>query len=325
MKGRILGRYMVALIAAVLAASIPAPAEAQTDWPKGPVRIIVPFPPGGANDTGARPYAEALTRMFGQPFVIENKGGAGGSVGLETVIRSKPDGYTYCMCGSTVISTTSNLRKVSYKAEDIDAIAITAMYLSGLMISNKLPVSDLREFIAYARANPGRSTYGSSGVGSPSELRMKYLGLLTGTEMTHVPYNGNAAALADLLSSTIDSLIEVNGFPHVKAGKLKMIAMFTEERHPDFPDVPTMNELGYAAVNTPIWQGFYGPMGIPEEIRVKMHKAVSEISLQPDLKARLLSIGFAARVIPLAEMRKFYLDDDAVYKKIIREAKITID
>ena len=302
-----------------------APAAAQTDWPKGPVRVIVPFPPGGANDAGARPYAEALSRMLGQPFVVENRSGAGGSVGLETVIRSKPDGYTFCMCGSTVITTTSNLRKVSYKAEDIDAIAITAMYLSGLMISAKLPVSTFQEFIAYAKANPGKLTYGSSGVGSPGELRMKYLDRLAGTEMTHIPYNGNAPALTDLLAGTIDSLIEVNGFPHVKAGKLKMVAMFTEQRHPDFPDVPTINELGYAPANTPIWQGFYGPMGIPEEIRVKMHKAVSEISMQPELKARLLSMGFGTTVIPLADMRRFYLEDDALYKRIIRETGITVD
>lgn len=313
------------LCLAILAIAPALPAAAQSDWPRGPVRVIVPFPPGGANDAGARPYAEALSRMLNQPFVVENRGGAGGSVGLETAIRSRPDGYTFCMCGSTVITTTSNLRKVSYKAEDIDAIAITAMYLSGLMIRDSLPVTNFQEFIAYAKANPGKSTYGSSGVGSPGELRMKYLSLLTGTEMTHIPYTGNGPALIDLLSGTIDSLIEINGFPHVKAGKLRMIAMFTERRHPDFPTIPTLNELGYAPANTPVWQGFYGPMGIPEEIRAKMNKAVSEISAQPEMRARMLAIGFEPRIISLADMRKFYLDDDALYKKIIREAKITID
>jgi tripartite-type tricarboxylate transporter receptor subunit TctC len=312
-------------LAAALALGIALPASAQTDWPKGPVRVVVPFPPGGANDAVARPYAEQLTRLLGQPFVVENRAGAGGSVGLESVIRSKPDGYTLCMCASTVISSTSNLRKVSYKAEDIDAIAITTMYLSGLMISNQMPVKNFQEFMAYVKANPGKVTYGSSGVGSPGELRTKYLDLLAGTRMTHVPYNGNAQALTDLLAGTIDSLIEVNGFPHVKAGRLKLIAMFTEQRHPDFPDIPTINELGYAQANTPIWQGFYGPMGIPEEIRAKLHKTVAEISEQPELKARLLTMGFATRTIPLAEMRKFYLDDDALHKKIIREANIKID
>ncbi len=317
-----IGRYALAVLFAV---SVAAPAHAQTDWPKGPVKIIVPFPPGGANDAVARPYADALSRTLGQPFVVENRAGAGGSVGLETVIRAKPDGYTFCMCGSTVITATSNLRKVSYKAEDIDAIAIATMYLAGLMISNKLPVANFQEFIAYAKANPGKVTYGSSGVGSPGELRTKYLGILSGTDMTHIPYNGNAPALTDLLAGTIDSLIEVNGFPHVRAGKLKLIAMFAEQRHPDFPDVPTLNELGFPQVNTPIWLGFYGPMGIPEEIRARLHKAVAAISAQPELQARLLPMGFVPRTIPLAEMRKFYLDDDALYKKIISETKISID
>lgn len=297
----------------------------ETDWPKGPVKVVVPFPPGGANDTVARPYAQALSQLLGQPFVIENRGGAGGAIAVESVVKAKPDGYTLCMCASTVISTVSNLRKVPYSAADVDAIAMTTMYISGLIISPKVPASDFKAFMAHSKANPGKVTYGGSGVGSPTELRMKYLGALTGTEFLNVPYNGNAAALNDLLAGVIDSIIELNGFPHVKAGKLKMVALFAQKRHPDFPDVPTIDELGYPQVNTPIWQGFYGPLGIPEPIREKLNKAVAEINTRPEMQAKLLEMGFETRSLPLKELKEFYLADDALYKKIIREQKISVD
>lgn len=140
-----------------------------------------------------------------------------------------------------------------------------------------------------------------------------------------MPYNGNAAALNDLLSGVIDAIIELNGFPHVKAGKAKLIAMFADKRHPDFPDVPTIDELGYPQVNTPIWQGFYGPNGIPDPIREKLNKAIAEINTRPDLQAKLLEMGFATHNLPLKELKEFYLADDALYKKIIREQKITVD
>jgi tripartite-type tricarboxylate transporter receptor subunit TctC len=156
-------------------------------------------------------------------------------------------------------------------------------------------------------------------------LRIKNLGALAGLDMVHVPYNGNAPALNDLLAGVIDAIVELNGFPHVKAGKLRMLAMFADQRHPDFPDVPTMSELGYPDVNTPIWQGFYAPMGVPDPIREKMNKAVAEIAAQPDMQRKLLEMGFVTRTMPLPELRAFYLADDALYKKIIREQKITID
>lgn len=318
-------RNLLVGMAALIGLLAAAPAGAQTDWPKGPVRVIVPFPPGGANDTGARPYADALSRMFGQPFVVENRGGAGGTVGLESVLRSKPDGYTFCMCASTVVSTVGNLRKTSYQAADVDPIAMTAMYVSGLLVGPKNPATTFAEFIAYAKANPGKIAYGSSGVGSPTELRMKFLGTILGLDMVHVPYNGNAAALNDLLGGTLDAIIELNGFPHVKAGKLKILAMFADKRHPEFPDTPTMAELGYPQVATPIWQGFYGPHGIPQAIREKMNQAVAEISAQPEIQAKLLAMGLVTRSLKLPELRDFYLADDALHKKIIADAKITID
>jgi len=313
------------LLAALLLAGTPAQGQTQTDWPTAPVRVVVPFPPGGANDMVARPYADALSQMLKQPFVVENRGGAGGTVGLESVLRAPPDGYTFCMCASTVISTVANLRKVSFTAKDVDPVAMTTIYLSGLLTGPKMPATSFEEFIRYAKANPGKVIYGSSGVGSPTELRMKYLGVLAGIEMVHVPYNGNAQGLVDLLAGSIDAIVELNGFPHVKTGKLRMLAFFGDERHPDFPDVPTMAEVGYPTVNTPIWQGFYAPPGIPQPIREKMNRAVADISARPAMQQKLLAMGLLTRSMPLDELRAFYLADDAANKKIIREANIRID
>jgi len=321
-------RRLALSLAASLILALPlatAHAQSDTDWPRTAVKVVVPFPPGGANDTVARPYAQALSQIFGQSFVVENRGGAGGAIGVESVIRSKPDGYTLCMCASTVISTVSNLRKVPFQATDFDPIAITTMYVSGLMIGPKNTAKDFKEFLAHAKANPGKVSYGGSGVGSPTDFRMKYLGGITGTEFLSVPYNGNAPALNDLLAGAIDSIIELNGFPHVKAGKLRMLALFADQRHPDFPDVPTIGELGYPQVNLPIWQGFYGPVGIPEPIKQKLNKAIAEINTRPDMKAKLLEMGFVPRTMTVAEVKKFYLDDDAEYKKVIREQKIAVD
>ena len=324
----ILSRYLALSVTVVLCLVTlvwSAHAQSDTDWPKAAVKVVVPFPPGGANDTVARPYSQALSQIFGQTFVVENRGGAGGAIGVESVIRSKPDGYTLCMCASTVITTVSNLRKVPFQAPDFDPIAITTMYVSGLMTGPKNTAKDFKEFLAYAKANPGTVAYGGSGVGSPTDFRMKYLGGITGIEFLSVPYNGNAPALNDLLAGAIDAIIELNGFPHVKAGKLKMLALFADQRHPDFPDVPTIGELGFPQVNLPIWQGFYGPVGIPEAIKQKLNKAIAEINDRPDMKARLLEMGFVPRSMTVAEVKKFYLDDDAAYKKVIREQKIAVD
>jgi tripartite-type tricarboxylate transporter receptor subunit TctC len=315
---------MLLFAAALLLGAAPA-AWAQTDWPKGPVKVVVPFPPGGANDMVARPYADALSQLLGHPFIVENRGGAGGTVGLESVLRSPPDGYTFCMCASTVISTVANLRKVAFTEKDVDPIAMTTMYLSGLITGPKNPATTFAEFIAYAKANPGKVVYGSSGVGSPTELRMKYLGVLAGIDTVHVPYNGNAQGLTDLLGGSIDAIIELNGFPHVKTGKLRMLAFFGDARHPDFPDVPTIAEVGYPMANTPIWQGFYGPPGMPQPIREKLNRSVAEISGRPEMKQKLLALGMVTRSLPLDELKAFYLADDATNKKIIKEAGIKID
>jgi tripartite-type tricarboxylate transporter receptor subunit TctC len=302
-----------------------APAAADPDWPRQPVKLVVPFPPGGANDTVARPYAQALSQLFGQQFVVENRGGAGGAIGFESVIRSKPDAYTLCMCASTVMTTVANLRKVPFHVGELDPIAVATMYISGLMVGPRNTAKDFAEFVAQAKASPGKIVYGSSGVGSPTEFRMKYLAGLTGAEFLNVPYSGNAPALNDLLAGVIDAIIELNGFPHVKAGKLRMLALFADQRHPDFPNVPTIGELGYPQVNLPIWQGFFGPLGIPEVIKEKLNKAVNEIGARPEMRARLLEMGFITRAMTVKESRDFYLADDAHYKKVIKEQKISVD
>ena len=222
------------------------PALAQGTWPTRPVKLILPYAPGGATDFIGRPWAEKLQQAFGQPFVIDNRGGASGAIGTEAAARSTPDGYTLLLTPGATLTVLPLLRKVGYDArKDFVPVADVGDLVCGFVIVPSLGITSIKELVDYARKNPGKLAYGSAGLGTYSHMRIEMLKLKAGIDILHVPYRGSADALNDLLSGQVQMMNEINVLPHVKAGKLKLLDINYGTRHPDFPDVPTLTEAGY--------------------------------------------------------------------------------
>lgn len=248
--------------AGLAAASLPRPAIGQAPWPNRPVKIIVPYAPGGATDTLARPWADKLTQAFGQPFVIDNRGGASGTIGAEAAARSVPDGYTFLHCPNAVLNVVPQLRKVGYDPrKDFTPVGRLGDLHCGFVVPTSLGLNSLAEVIDYAKKNPGKLAYGSAGLGTSSQMRIEMLKLKTGIDVLHVPYRGAADALNDLLSGQVQIMNEINVLSHVKAGKLKLLCINHEKRNPEFPGVKTLTELGYPNADVPIWGRFRGRRG----------------------------------------------------------------
>jgi tripartite-type tricarboxylate transporter receptor subunit TctC len=278
----------------VVAALVPAMASAQVPpWPNKPIRIISPFPPGGGTDAFARPLAAKLTQQLGQPVIIENRGGAGGTIGADIAAKAAPDGYTFLMGAVHHTVAVAAYKKLPYDLER-DLVPVTAAgYVPDVLVAGpKTNVADLREFIKYAKANPGKVDYGSSGNGTTRHLAGEIFNSMTGTTLVHVPYKGSGPAMTALLSGEIDVVFEGLGSasPQIRAGKIRALAVTSAQRSPAFPDVPTMTELGIAFESLS-WYGLWAPAGTSPEIIQKMQAEVAKALHSPELKAVWASQG----------------------------------
>lgn len=303
-------------------------ALAQNDWPNRPVRIIVPYPAAASTDNIARPLAERLSAAFGQQFVVENRGGAGGALGAEMMAKAQPDGYTIMVTPQTPIVVLPSLRKMPYDpVKDFMPIARMSEVITGFAVHPSLGVKSLKEFITLAKNNPGKFTFVSAGVGTITHLRGEMLKIMAGIDLLHVPYRGNGEALPDLLAGNVHSMFEAVVFPYVKSGKLTLLAVVDDERHPDFPDAPTIKESGFPDYDMPIWFGAYAPQGTPPVILARLHKEISRIHADKELYSKLMTMGM--RVYSKAdtpeEMAKRIADQTKVYADIIRKANVTIN
>jgi tripartite-type tricarboxylate transporter receptor subunit TctC len=271
-------------------------ALAAEPYPSRSIRLIVPFPPAGITDLSARLIADALRAKFGQPVIVENKPGANGVLGLREMLKSPADGYTLMMgtVGSTVIGYAIDPKPLFDPMRDMVPIAGTAEYATAMVVNNKMPVNSVKEFVDYAKANPGKLTFGSTGVGALDFLASELLMKETGIKMVHVPYKGGPAALNDLLGGNINVILEV--FPvvmeQIKSHAIKGLAVTSPYRLPSVPDLPTFKELGMPGVTLTGWLGLYGPPNMPEDIREKLGAAVTQIVKQPDIQAKFRQIGF---------------------------------
>jgi len=304
------------------------PALAQADYPTHPVRIIIPYPAGGSTDIIARPLAERLSKSLGQQFVVENRGGAGGMIGAEALAKSAPDGYTIMISPQTPLVVLPSFRKANYDpVRDFIPIGRMTEQVGGLAVHTSLGVKTLAEFVALPKRRPGEISFVSAGPGTVTHLRGELLKLMAGIDLLHVPYKGNGEALPDLLAGNTHAMFEAVVLPYVKAGRLTLLCIVSDERHPDFPDTPTIKEAGYPDYDAPLWFGAYAPRGTPQPILDKLVREIARIHDDAEFRERQMSFGM--RVYPKAEtpeeIAKRMAAQAVVFADIIKKAGITAE
>lgn len=292
------------------------------------VKLIVPFPPGGGTDTVARPLAAKLSQVLGQQFVIENRGGAGGTIGAAVAAKSPPDGYTvllYSVHGAVAASAYKNL---PYDLEkDLLPVTTAAIFPDVLVAANRVPAKTLPELVAFAKANPGKINCGSAGNGTSRHLSCEMFKLQAGIEATHVPYKGTGPATTALLAGEIDYIFEALGSaaPFIRAGTVRPIAVTSAKRSPSFPDIPTAIESGLPGFEVTSWYGLWMPAGTPRAIVQKLQAAVAKAFEDADLRSLWFKLGAEPGGASPEEFRDLVSRDVAKWGRIVREAHINVE
>ncbi len=314
---------LIGIAVAMVTSVVSMTAQAESTWPARPVSIIVPFAPGGGTDIGTRIVANKLAQLWGQSVVIENRGGAGGNVGLELAARAKPDGYTFFTGNVGTQSINPTLyRKLNYNPDTAFApIGQFAELPFVLVVTNSLPAKTAQELVVLAKAKPDSLNYASSGNGGSPHLSAETFKIATGTKIVHVPYKGGGAAMADLISGNVQmlfaSVLETSG--HVKAGKLRALAITTKYRVAALPDVPTLEESGIKGAESGSWLGLLAPAGVPQTIIDKVSRDIQAVVAMPEVKDKLLAQGAIAKGGSPDDFRKLIASDREKYARIIRE------
>jgi tripartite-type tricarboxylate transporter receptor subunit TctC len=315
-------RHLLAAGAAALA----APALAQAPWPNRPIRLVVPYPPGGASDIAGRLQAQVLQEGLGSAVVVDNRAGAGGTIGTAHVAQSAPDGYTIMMASpSSHLGAPLLFRNPGYEGvDDFTAIATFATGTAMVCVHPALPVRTIPELIAHARANPGKLNYGSAGAGGANHM----LGVLfmqrTGVELTHVPYRGAAPALADLIAGNIQLVFDSYSgvIPAVRAGQVRALAVTSPTRWPLAPEFPTVQEQGIADYDLPSFSAVMGPRGIPEPIVARMNSVINEGLKNPALVERLAANGNAPYPMTPAEFAALMRGQRTRWQELVRASGV---
>ena len=315
------------LQSAASAAAVPSLAWAQA-YPAKAVRLVVPFPAGGATDLFARVLSLKMGDKLAQSVVVENRPGAGGTIGSDLVAKSVADGYTLLLATSSTHSIGPALNpKMPYDAQaDFTPVSHVGNAPSIMLVPNSAPANSVKEWVEYARKNPGRLNFGSSGNGTIVHLTAEVFKAQAGLFIVHIPYRGTALAIPDLVSGKLDVMFDSlpTGLPHVRDGRLKALAVTSAKRSPLAPDLPAISEVvpGFES-NT--WFGLYGPKGLPNDIRDKVSAAVQQVLQDADIKDRLARLGIEPVDGNATQFAQMVQADAAKWKKIIAERKITID
>lgn len=320
---RVVGRRIVALVAAAL---LCAHAAAQP-WPDKPIRLVVNFPPGGVADTLARAIAPGVAETLKQPVVVENKPGANGSIGADAVAKSPPDGYTFLVSSGGAMTVDPFLYpNLPYDTQkDLTPVASLAVVRVFLLVHPSVPVRNLNEFLAYARANPGKLSYGSAGSGSSPHLAGEMLKRAAGINATHIPYKGAAPALNDLLGGQVQFMFDPGpGLQHVAAGKLVALGVASGKRAAKYPDVATLDELG-VRVDADTTFGVYAPGGTSPAIIERMNREINRTLGSPALIDNMARLGGDVAPLTIAEFVSRQAADRARYGAFIKEAGIKVD
>ena len=305
-------------------------AMAQAQWPERPVRVVVPFPAGGATDLVSRVITQRMSQDLGQQMLVDNKAGAGGTIGSAEVARAAPDGYTVLFTTSSTHAISPHLMpRLSYDAtKDFTPVAHLANAPSVLLVTSSLPVKNLAEFIAYAKANPGKLNYATSGNGTVVHLNSLAFSAQAGVEMTHVPYKGTAQSIPDLVSGQVQVLFDSlpTGMPHVVSGKVRALGVTSEKRTALAPDLPALAESGLPGFSSVTWFGVYLPAGAPPALVDRVNQAFTRAVQSPEVKATLAKQGIdtAAPGTP-AQFSAMVKADSARWAEVIRKHKISIE
>ena len=320
-----LGAAGSAIAAGMTGASRRALAQS-AGWPDKPVRLILPYAPGGATDLIARPWAEKLTQEFKQQFIIENRGGAGGMIGTEAVSKAAPDGYTFLLTPGATLSIMPLMRQTAYDpVKSFISVGRVGDLVCGFTVHPSLGVKTFKEMVEYAKKNPGKISFGSAGLGTTTHLRIETLKYKAGIDILHVPYRGSADALNDLLPGTVQMMNEINVIQHVKAGKLILLNVNYPTRHPDFPDIPTLTEVGIPNADVPVWYAVWAPAGTPIDIVEKFHAKIVEIARSDEMIKRMREINVVVPVQTRAEIADYLLSDTKANAEVIKAANIKLE
>jgi tripartite-type tricarboxylate transporter receptor subunit TctC len=319
---------LASVISALIATLLVAPTSHAQSYPNKPIKLIVPVAAGGGADMIARTVAERMGRGLGHNLVIDNISGGGGAIASEAVQRAAPDGYTLMEGYVATHATSPASRKLRYDpVKDFTPIGMIGGTANVLIVPVSLPVHSVKEFVAYAQKNVGKISYGSAGQGSLTHLAMEQFKQATGIFAVHVPYRGIAPAITDMLAGSTQAMMPAltAATPQIRAGKFRPLAVTGAQRHPNFPEVPTLAELGYKGFDGMQWYGIFGPAKLPADIVKRLHDELQKALAMPDLKQRLSAEAVELMPMSTEQFASFVAADFARYQRVVKERKIEIE
>ncbi|HEY4374448.1 MAG TPA: tripartite tricarboxylate transporter substrate binding protein [Burkholderiales bacterium] len=311
-------------------ATLPAAhAQGAADFPSRPIRLVVPFPPGGATDIASRLIAEHMSADWKQAVTVDNRPGAGGNIGSDVVAKSPPDGYTLIMgvTGSHAINISLYAHMPYDPVKDFEAISQVAVVPNVVVVHPSVPARTLQEFVALAKKEPGKINYASLGNGTAAHLTMEMFKTAAGINLTHIPYKGSAPAVSDLLAGQVQAMIDglPSALPHVQAGKLRALALTSAKRSPAAPDLPTIAESGYPGFSADAWSGLFAPKGTPKPVLDKLALETQKILKTPEVRKRLGELGAEPIGSSPAEFTQFVQHEIEKWARVVKASGARLD
>jgi tripartite-type tricarboxylate transporter receptor subunit TctC len=320
-----IGRRLFISASAAGVVSAPAIVAAQSEWPTRQIRVVIPYPPGGPSDITTRLVVERAASMLGQSVLFDNRAGASGAIGAEHVKNSPADGYTFLTTTTAMVCITQHLQPLPYDpAQDFVPVARTTTSWVGMGINPQVPANNLQEFIAYAKANPGKINFGSAGLATITQLYGEIFNIEAGVKMVHVPYKGSAPATNDLLSGQIQVQFDPTTLPHIAAGRLKCFAVLGEKRWPGKPDVPTLKEQGLGKIGGDAWYGLLAAKGTPQSAIERLSRALGEATKDPAVNEKLVASGNYTSFQDTATFGQTIVAERQSFGEIIKKADIKL-